>query len=134
MTVGYIDSSCLVAVAFGESGYEDLAARMESIDQLYASNLLEAELRAAFHREGIAAGRSILGGISWVMPDRPLSEEISAVLAAGYLRGADLWHLACALYLSPDPAELVFLTADRQQAGVAAIIGFGGVDVDSAAG
>jgi len=85
---------------------------------------LEAELRAALSREGVADDGSILGRLSWLLPDRPLSAEIGAVLAAGYLRGADLWHLACALYLSPDPRELAFVTLDQQQGAVAAALGF----------
>jgi len=85
---------------------------------------LEAELRAALSREGVADDGSILGRLSWLLPDRPLSAEIGAVLAAGYLRGADLWHLACALYLSPDPREVAFVTLDQQQGAVAAALGF----------
>jgi uncharacterized protein with PIN domain len=134
VNVGYVDSSCLVAVAFAEPGYEALVARLEGLDQFFSSNLLEAELRAAFLREGIAADGALLGRLSWVLPDRALSVEIGTVLSAGYLRGADLWHLACALYLSPDPRELEFVTVDRQQAAVAAIMGFAGMNLDPAAG
>jgi hypothetical protein len=53
-----------------------------------------------------------------------LTDEISRVLSAGYLRGADLWHVACALYLEPEPDELVFLTLDASQKAVAAKLGF----------
>ena len=131
MNVGYVDSSCLVAVAFAEPGYEALVTRLEAFDGLYSSNLLEAELRAAFQREGVAGDGALLERLSWVLPDRALSVEIGNVLAAGYLRGADLWHVACALYLSPDPRELAFLTVDQQQAAVAAIIGFPGTDPEA---
>jgi hypothetical protein len=123
----------LVAVAFAEPGYEALVAQLESLDQLYSSNLLEAELRAAFQREGVAVDGALLARLSWVLPDRALSVEIGTVLAAGYLRGADLWHVACALFLSPDPRELAFLTVDQQQAAVATTIGFPGTDPDAAA-
>jgi hypothetical protein len=121
----------LVAVAFGEPGYEALVARLESFDQLYSSNLLEAEVRAAFQREGVAVDGTLLERLSWVLPDRALSVEIGTVLEAGYLRGADLWHVACALFLSADPRELAFLTVDEQQAAVAATIGFPGTDPDA---
>jgi PIN domain len=131
VNVGYVDTSCLVAVAFGEPGYEALVGQLERFDQLYASNLLEAELHAAFQREGLSADGALLGRLSWVLPDRPLSAEIRMVLAAGRLRGADLWHVACALYLSPDPQELAFLTLDRQQAEVAAGMGFPVAEVDT---
>ena len=131
MNVGYVDSSCLVAIAFAEPGYGALAARLEAFDQLYSSNLLEAELRAAFQREGVAGDGGLLERLSWVLPDRALGVEIRNVLAAGYLRGADLWHVACALYLSPDPRELAFLTVDQQQAEVAATVGFPGMEPDA---
>ena len=134
MNVGYIDSSCLVAVAFGEPGYETIVSRLDRFDRLVSSNLLEAELRAALSREGVADDGSILGRISWLVPDRPLSTEIGAVLAAGHLRGADLWHLACALYLSPDPRQLAFVTVDHQQGAVAAAMGFPPANPDSVAG
>jgi predicted nucleic acid-binding protein len=124
MRVGYVDTSCLVAIAFGEPGYEAVVARLDGIDQLYASNLLEAELRAALRRESVRHDDALTAALSWVLPDRPLSTEIATVLEAGHVRGADAWHLACALYLSPDPAELEFLTVDKRQATVAAAIGF----------
>jgi predicted nucleic acid-binding protein len=124
MTVGFVDTSCLVAVVFAEPGSEVVAARLERLDDLFASNLLEAELRATLRREGVEHDDDLLGGLAWVLPDRPLTTEIEAVLAAGQLRGADAWHLACALYLSPDPTELEFLTLDSRQATVAAALGF----------
>lgn len=57
-------------------------------------------------------------------PDRPLSSEITAVLEAGYLRGADLWHVAVALYHAEDPREVTFVTLDNRQRAVAAALGF----------
>ena len=124
MNAAYVDTSCLVAIAFAEPGYKAVASRLVRFDQLFASNLLEAELRAAFRGEKVNAADTLLGSLSWVFPDRALSAEIEAVLDAGQVRGADAWHLACALYLSPDPRELAFLTMDRQQARVAEALGF----------
>lgn len=124
MSAAYLDTSCLVAVAFGEPGHEALTAQLDRLDQLFSSNLLEAELRAVLSREGVEEGESLMDGLSWVLPDRPLTPEIEAVLDAGSVRGADAWHLACALYLSPDPGELEFLTLDRRQAAVARALGF----------
>jgi predicted nucleic acid-binding protein len=120
----YVDTSCLVAVAFAEPGYKSIASRLGRVDDLFASNLLEAELRAAFRREKVTADNALLARLSWVWPDRALTAEIEMVLNAGPLRGADAWHLACALYLSPDPRELAFLTMDRRQAKVAQALGF----------
>jgi len=124
VSVAYVDSSCLVAIAFAEPGYQELVARLEAFERLFSSNLLEAEVRAVFQREGVGAGAAQLSRLSWVLPDRALSAEIAAVLAAGYLRGADLWHVACALFLSPNPRELAFVTVDQQQAAVAEAVGF----------
>ena len=124
MNAAYVDTSCLVAIAFAEPGYKAVASRLDRFDQLFASNLLEAELRAAFRREKVNADDTLLGSLSWVFPDRVLTAEIEAVLDAGQVRGADAWHLACALYLSPDPRELAFHTMDRRQASVAEALGF----------
>ena len=129
MTFGFVDTSCLVAVAFAEPGSEPLADRLERMDQIFASSLLDAELRAALRREHVPDGDTLMAGLSWVLPDRPLTAEIEAVLDAGQLRGADAWHLACALFLSPEPRELEFLTLDSRQAAVAATLGFAGGDL-----
>lgn len=98
--------------------------RLEVFETLFASNLLEAEFRATLKREQVPHDGSVPAAISWVLPDRPITAEMNMVLEAGALRGADLWHVACALYLSPDPRELAFATVDRRQATVAAALGF----------
>ena len=51
MSVAYVDSSALAAIAFDEPHASALASRMDGFDRLISSNLLEAELRAAFMRE-----------------------------------------------------------------------------------
>ena len=126
MTAAYVDTSCLVAIAFGEPGWELLAHRLGGMGRLFASNLLEAELRATFVRERVAANHPLLGSITWVLPDRPLGRELGVILGTGYLRGADLWHLACALYLAGSPRDLPFITLDERQEGVARKLGFPG--------
>ena len=124
MEVAYVDTSCLVALTFAEPGTEHLGPRLSAYQRLTASNLVEAELRAAVAREGFVLQGDFLDGIDWILPDRPLTVEMSAVLSAGYLRGADLWHVACAVFVSPNTRELSFLTLDRTQAAVAAAVGF----------
>ena len=124
MKVAYVDTSVLLAVAFAEPEGMSARSRLEGFDLLVASNLLEAELRAALNREDAPADAVLLNRVSWISPDRPLSREITAVLGAGHLRGADLWHLACALYLAPSPRELVFFTLDARQGAVAEKLGF----------
>lgn len=124
MKVGYVDTSCLVAIAFGEKGGRGIGRRLQAFDELVSANLLEAELRAAFRREGVEGPSDAGAAVSWIIPDRPLNAEITQVLAAGYVRGADCWHLATALYLADDPSELTFLTLDDRQREVALALGF----------
>ena len=124
MSAAYVDTSALVAVAFGERGAAALASRLGTFPRLLSSNLLEAEIRAACSRERVAVSERLLANLEWVLPDRPLGQEITAVLTAGYLRGADLWHVAAALYVAPAPGDLTFITRDRRQRTVAAALGF----------
>ena len=125
MKLAYVDTSCLVAVAFDEPGARDMVYHLGECDRLFASNLLEAEFRSALHREGVGEGAdSLLVGLSWLHPDRSLRPEFVRVLRYGYLRGADLWHLACALYLKSRVKDLLFLTLDQRQRDAAKKLGF----------
>ena len=66
-----------------------------------------------------------MGDLEWETFERPLSDEFAIALRIGYLRGADLWHIATALYVARgDPSEVTFLTLDRRQREVAAALGF----------
>lgn len=123
MSVAYVDTSVVVSIAFVERGGAAFARRLAGFDELVSSNLLEAELRAAFSREDVDFDPAAMTGIGWVIPDRSLGREFAAALAAGHLRGADLWHIACALFLSPDPGELTFVTADARQREIAKGLG-----------
>ena len=124
MSTAFVDTSCMVAMAFNEKGSVTIANRIDSFDAVYASPLLEAELAAAMTREKVVFDESIVDALKWVIPARPLTAEVQRVLRSGYVRGADCWHLATALYLSPDPAELTVLTLDVAQRRVAKALGF----------
>lgn len=124
MEDAYVDTSAALAIAFQEPGYEAIAQRLREFPHLWSSNLLEAELRSAFARERRIYFPNLVPGITWIFPDRALSHEIAAVLRVGYLRGADLWHVAAALYQADDPREVAFVTMDNRQRGVAAALGF----------
>ncbi|MDP9362159.1 MAG: PIN domain-containing protein [Acidobacteriota bacterium] len=127
MRAAYVDTSCLVAVAFAEAGSARLKRSLQSYDVLLSSNLLEAELRAAVRRENVATDPGdLISAISWVYPDRPLTSEITMVLDTGYVRGADLWHLAVALFLDPH-REIGFLTLDTRQREISHQLGFSGL-------
>ena len=124
MTTAYVDTSVIVAIAFQEPGSVQLARHLEECTRWISSNLLEAELRATFAREKRYLDTSTLSSIDWIFPDRSLSSEFAAALRAGYLRGADLWHVATALYVAPRPGDIAFITADQRQQDVAQALGF----------
>ena len=124
MTVAYVDTSCLVAIAFGEQGTESLARRLEAYDEVVSSNLLEGELRSALTREEVDDDGGLLEWVGWILPDRRLTAEFQRVLSVRYVRGADLWHLATALYVAESPADMDFLTLDSAQREAAAAVGF----------
>jgi hypothetical protein len=123
MTIAYVDTSCLVSIAFGERGAPALARRLEGFDELVASNLLESELRSVFARQAVPFEPAMIAGLRWILPDRPLGPEMEQALTKGHLRGADLWHVACALSVA-EPRELSFLTLDTRQREVAGLLGF----------
>ena len=124
MNEAYVDSSALIAVSFGEPSNAAVLQWLRRFSILRSSHLLEAELRAAYARESMSFDPFLLDGIRWIAPERPLSAEMTTILQVGYLRGADLWHVAAALYYARDPREMTFLTLDAQQRAVAATLGF----------
>ena len=124
MKVAYLDTSCVAAIEFSEPGGAAMKRRLTAFDQLVSSNLLEAELRSVCHREGRAVPLRLVDSVVWIHPARALSQEIERVLAAGYLRGGDCWHVATALFAALSMSELHFLTLDVQQARVARALGF----------
>ena len=125
MKLAYIDTSCLLAIAFDEPGADKMSARLRRFDRLLSSNLLEADVRAALAREGLRTGVDrILSWVTWVYPNRSLTEEYERIVSLGYLKGADLWHLACALFLDPGAEEVAFITLGRRQQELAEKLGF----------
>ncbi len=125
MSVAYLDTSAVVAIALEEEGGYEVIPRLRQFSRLLSSNLLEAELRATLFRERVSFDTNILSGMSWVMPNRPIGAEcMLALRQGGLLRGADLWHVATALYVSPDPREVAFISLDKKQLAVAGRLGF----------
>lgn len=127
MRTAFVDTSVLAAIALGERAAPAARTQLAAFDRLNATLLLEAELYALLRREGTLAEQRVdpwLAGIEWVYPDRSLRPEIEAVLDAGYVRGADCWHLATALFLAPKPSSISFLTLDAKQRTVARTLGF----------
>ena len=127
MKTAYIDTSCLLTVSFEEPGHGEVLADLEGYEELFSSNLLEAELRATTRREGINLPRiEALNRLIWLWPDRPLTKEFKRVLSSGNLKGADLWHLASALFLRDQVGSLDFLSLDEKQLRLAKDLDFGG--------
>lgn len=126
MKAAYLDTSFLVAIALGEPGRQSLRTILRRYDTLLSAELLAAEFLAVAKREELPDQEveKAFGAIRWVFPDRSVRPEIDDVLSVGYLRGADLWHLACARYLAPDPKDLPFLSRDARQREVAVGLGF----------
>jgi len=124
LTAVFLDSSCVVALALGEKSSITVSDALVGVREVFAANLLEAEVYAALQRERVPIDDEIFWWVQWVLPDRGLGPEIVRVLAAGSLRGPDCWHLAVALSISPDPSELIFLSLDQQQRAVAERLGF----------
>ena len=86
MSITYVDTSTLVAIAFEKPGGSQAGERLEGFSRLLSSNLLEAELRAVFARERQEFDSEVLSRIEWILPDRPLAIELERALEAGYLR------------------------------------------------
>ena len=124
-TDAYVDGSALLAVAFEERDGPYIARRLAGFTTLLSSNLLEAEMRGAFVREGREFDVGRLSRILWVFPDRSLGPEIAAALRVRYLRSSDLWHIATALYAARTRRTgLAFITLDHNQRDMAAGLGF----------
>jgi predicted nucleic acid-binding protein len=123
VNVAYADSSVFAALAFREPTAANLRRRLRTFDRVVTSVFTEAELASALAREGITLPTSPLQRALLIGTSDPLTHEVQAVLATGYLRGADCWHVAVALDYSPD-RDLTFLSLDAAQREVAGRIGF----------
>lgn len=126
MSTAYLDSSFLIAILFGEPRSRRLQATLQRFDDWLAGDLLVAEVLATAVREGLPLGEltQTFDSIDLVLPDRSLDPEMREILAVGRLRGADLWHLACALYVAGEDREgLGFLSRDARQRDLARRLG-----------
>ena len=123
--MAYVDSSTILGVLFEEEDHQRLVSQIEAATHLFSANLLEAEVRSALNREAVhePAAPRLLERINWVFPERSLGQEFIDVLSVGYLKGADLWHLACALYLRGTRTDLEFMSQDGRQLEIARLLG-----------
>ena len=124
MKAVYVDSSIIVAILLNEPIGKKMRKRLAIQDEVLSSSLIEAEVLSVSSREKVDLSLTykILDYVSLVSPERTLREEYQSILVHGYCRGADLFHLACALYLDPEK-ELPFLTLDLKQKDLARKVG-----------
>jgi predicted nucleic acid-binding protein len=124
---GYLDTSFLLAILFDETGAAGLRRTLGRYERVFSCDLLTAETLSAAVRERLEVGAvmTMLEAVALVLPHRSLDRELRDVLALGYLRGADAWHVACALFVSGSArSELAFLSRDTAQRRVARRLGF----------
>ena len=125
MSIVYVDTSVVIAIVLGETQGVRARSRLKKFQRLCSASLLEAEFRSVMKREQLNVDvTEILDVIDWIHPNRRLTREIDLALTHGYLRGADLWHIASALFFASSPAELPFATLDKPQRDVASALGF----------
>lgn len=129
MKRGYVDTSVLVALHFGQSEARRAARILRTLDVAISVNLVVPELLATLKREGrpLQEAARLLARISIFSPTDPLRSECEEALRTGALRGADLWHVAAALSIAGTRHrhELAFATFDARQEAVARSLGFG---------
>ena len=127
MRRAYVDTSALVAVQFGEPERSHVLAVLRAHDELVSTSFFVAEMLAALRRAAVPlhAADRLLGRLARFVPPDELRGECEQALAAGALRGADLWHVAAALRLAGRHRKrLTFCTLDKAQRAVAAALGF----------
>lgn len=127
MTAAYLDTSFFVAIVLGEPGAGRLSRVLAGHDRVLASDLLVAETLCTARREGVDVDllRPALSALTLVLPARSLEQEMREAVHVGRLRGADLWHVACALFVAGSArADLPFLSRDAAQRTVAKRLGF----------
>lgn len=126
MKVAYVDSSVLVGFMFNEREIGRIEKRLTNFDELISSSLLEAEIMSAAAREGFSMedALKVIGSVSLFFANSDLTKELRRIFEIDYIRGADAYHLACALALDPKAEELCFCSLDKKQLTIAKALGF----------
>jgi predicted nucleic acid-binding protein len=127
VSVAYLDTSFFVAVVLGEPGAARLQRILGAHDRILTSDLLVGEALSVAARENVDADllRNALGAVTLVLPPRSLEQEMRQALVLGRLRDADLWHVACAMFVAGSARpDLAFLSRDAAQRALARRLGF----------
>ena len=114
MSTAYLDTSVLIAIETCQPDSHIYEEELGRFERLVSSTLLEAEYWSVCMREQRSPSDFRLNKISWIIPSRPLTRELNKVLATGYLRGADLCHVATAVY-AERIAETNFMVIENSQ-------------------
>ena len=130
LAIAYLDPTALIPIVFGEEPVGAVTQeRLNRFPILTSSNLLEAELRVRFERDGQIFDPSWLSGIEWVQPRGSLGSEMDRIQAFASLSPVLMWHLANAVHLASrlsltnGRADLAFITLNEEQETVARELG-----------
>lgn len=126
MAFAYADTSALVAVQFAEPTRSAYLRVFRAQRRLVTTTLAQAELWATMIREQepLDSTDRLLQRLEIFVPPDDLASECREALSVGYLRGADLWHVASAMRLAgKHRKQLTFCTGDAQQAKIAGQVG-----------
>lgn len=125
--IAYVDTSIIVAILLKEPDYKDHLEILDGYETIVSSNLLEAELFSTVKREKLAFDLAVnyLENISILFPTEKFQTYFQQILNISYLRGADLFHLATALWFAGEKRkDLTFISLDEKQYLVAKRLGF----------
>ena len=130
LAIAYLDPTALIPIVFGEEPVGAVTQeRLNRFPILMSSNLLEAELRGRFEREGQLFDLDWVSGIEWVQPRGSLGSAMDRIQAFASLSPIRMWHLANAVYLADllsltnRRADLAFITLNEEQETVARELG-----------
>lgn len=126
--VYYLDTSAWIAWKFEQTG-QNLFKRVSlAEDTVVSSTLLAAEYIAFLKRIeklNVVRFEEELGFISWLYPASPLLDRCLEGVKDTALKGADLYHLATALWFTDGlNDEIEFLSCDIDQRRAAKALGF----------
>jgi prevent-host-death family protein len=107
----------------GEAEARRGARMLRAHDQAFSVGLVVPEILSALKREERPLNEAdrLLARLSLFFSDGSLKTECEEALSAGFLRGADLWHVATALAIAGRQRrkELLFATFDERRREVA---------------
>lgn len=125
--VAFVDTSVIVFLLLEAKPEDKLYNLLKEYRYLVSSNLMEAELYSVAKRERIDLQfpRKIIRTVTVLHPTKSLTDECERVVNVGYLRGADLYHVAVALACySSIVSQVDFITLDLSQRAIAKALGF----------